>query len=320
LSYHFIEELSNELTMKKFLLLFVGIAGISLAFVKAKKQNNNAADIDATRLSETISCCPTTDDAKDGSTDASFMAVASTKEFGNLHEDPLPFELEEQLGSMTMFNCKDGNPGQAYSIQAKTKTNKYLIVIQEWWGLNDHIKQEAERFYNALDGKVNVLAVDLYDGKVAATVDSAQKLIKAALSSNRKETILQGALDYAGKGAQVYTVGWCFGGMMSLQTAIMGGDKMKACVMYYGTPEKDNAKIAMIKCDVFGIFGTQDKSIPNEAVDKFAADMKAAGKSFSLQRYDAGHAFANPSNPGYSKEFGDDAFGKSVAFLKAHMK
>jgi len=155
---------------------------------------------------------------------------------------------------------------------------------------------------------------------VAATVDSAQKLIRAALGSKRKETILQGALNFAGNNANVYSVGWCFGGMMSLQTAIMGGSKMKGCIMYYGTPEKNDARIAQIKCDVLGIFGTQDRSIPNETVDKFAEQMKTAGKKFTLERYDAPHAFANPSNPGYNKQYGDDAFGKSVAFLKTRIK
>jgi carboxymethylenebutenolidase len=95
---------------------------------------------------------------------------------------------------------------------------------------------------------------------------------------------------------------------------------MKGCVMYYGTPEKDKEKMAKIQCDVLGIFGTQDRGIPNETVDAFAASMKEAGKSFTLVRYDAVHAFANPSNPGYNKEFGEDAFQKSIAFLKARMK
>jgi carboxymethylenebutenolidase len=263
--------------------------------------------------------CGLTGNCVPGSTDEAFMAIAGTAEFGALHEVPTPLTLANPLGAMTLFNCADGQPGRGYLIKAKMPSNKYLIVIQEWWGLNDHIKQEADKYFEALDGQVNVLAVDLYDGKVAATVDSAQKLIRAALGSHRKETILQGALELAGPGSQVYTVGWCFGGMMSLQTAIMGGAQVKGCIMYYGTPEKDAAKLAKINCDVLGIFGTQDRSIPNELVDAFASEMKAAGKNFTLLRYDAGHAFANPSNPGYNKQFGDDAFEKSIAFLKERL-
>lgn len=267
----------------------------------------------------TVSCCDAPSEAlSDVST--GFMSTASTPEFARMHEDPLPFVLDNPLGSMTLFHCSDGMPGSAYLIPAARPSRKYLLVIQEWWGLNDHIKQEAEKFYQALGGTVNVMAVDLYDGKVASTADSAQKLIRAALSGNRKETILQGALDFTGKKAEVYSVGWCFGGMMSLQTAIMGGEKMKGCVMYYGSPEKNAERIQKIQCDVLGIFGTRDRSIPNETVDAFSAAMAAAGKSFTLLRYDAVHAFANPSNPGYNRAYGDDAFNKSVAFLKERMK
>jgi carboxymethylenebutenolidase len=307
----------NASIMKK-LPLLLSLIGFSVALF-AQKKNKKTNTVATEKVCLTMSCCDEGDAPKASATDEAFMATATTASFGSMHQEPLPFVLEDQKGSMLMFNCADGIPGNAYGIMASTKTNKYLIVIQEWWGLNDHIKKEAEKYYSALDGKVNVLAVDLYDGKVATTVDSAQKFIRAALSSTRKETILQGALDYAGKDAHVYTVGWCFGGMMSLQTAILGGNKIKGAVMFYGSPEKDKTKIAKIQSDVLGIFGTQDRSIPNETVDAFANEMKAAGKNFTLLRYDAVHAFANPSNPAYNKEFGDDAFLKSIAFLKSKM-
>lgn len=279
------------------------------------KEENPQAILD--RVAASVVCCGADENLL--STDARFMAVVNEPGFAALHQSPVAFEYNNALGSMIQFGTTDGAPAQAYAIDAKVKTNKYLIVIQEWWGLNDHIKKEADKYYTALDGKVNVLAVDLYDGKIAATPDSAMKLIRAALSNTRKENIIKGALAFAGPDAQVYSVGWCFGGMMSLQTAIMAGNNMKACIMYYGTPEKDKAKLASIQCPVLGIFGTQDKSIPNETVDAFASNMKDAGKNFSLLRYDAVHAFANPSNPGYNKTFGDEAFSKSIAFLKSNM-
>jgi carboxymethylenebutenolidase len=140
------------------------------------------------------------------------------------------------------------------------------------------------------------------------------------MQSNRKEIILTGALAYAGSNANIYTIGWCFGGMMSLQTGILAGKQGKGTVMYYGQPETDDAKLKNLSADVLGIFGTQDKSIPNETVDQFAVKMKSLGKSFQLERYDAPHAFANPSNPSYNATARDDAFKKSVAFLKARIK
>lgn len=303
--------------MKRIILITVMVAVVAPIFAQQKKARKTTL-AEPEKVCETLSCC--LPPADDNGVDANFMAVATTKDFGSMHQEPLPFVLEDQKGGMITYACADGKTANAYEIKASSATNNYLIVIQEWWGLNDHIKKEAEHFYTALDGKVNVLAVDLYDGKVAATVDSAQKFIREALSSNRKETILKGAVNYAGPKAHIYSVGWCFGGMMSLQTAIMGGKQMKGCIMYYGTPEKDKSKIASIQCDVLGIFGTLDRSIPNETVDAFAANMKEAGKNFTLVRYDAVHAFANPSNPGYNKEFGDDAFNKSVAFLKERLK
>jgi carboxymethylenebutenolidase len=249
-----------------------------------------------------------------------FAMQAGTIAFENLHEAPLDFILENQQGSMISYDCSDGKKAMAYEIKASAATNNYLIVVQEWWGLNDYIKQEAENYYNALGGKINVLAVDLYDGKVASSPDSARSLVMAAMGSNRKETILSSVITYAGNNANIYTIGWCFGGMMSLQTGIMAGKQGKGTIMYYGQPEQDEAKLKNLQADVLGIFGTQDKSIPNETVDQFASKMKTLGKHFDLVRYDAPHAFANPSNPSYNAAFKEDAFKKSVAFLRERMK
>lgn len=298
------------------LLMFPFVEGrAQKSKAKQKKEKEETACHDTG-----ASCCHSAEEEKKSSaTDVAFMQVAGTKDFGSLHEEPAAFVLANPKGSDILYNCEDGQPGKGYFLKAEVPSDNFLIVIQEWWGLNDHIRKEAEKYYTAFGGKVNVLAVDLYDGKIAATVDSAQKLIGEALRSNRKETILKGAMDFAGKDAKIYTLGWCFGGMMSLQTAINGGDRVKGCVMYYGQPEKDEARIAKIQCDVLGIFGTQDRGIPNNVVDDFALKMVKAGKQFELIRYDAVHAFANPSNPGYNKEFGEDAFQKTVAFLKARM-
>jgi carboxymethylenebutenolidase len=294
--------------------------GIALG-QKAKANGKKGKQLTEEVCADKSDCCHgTTDEGNTKSADAAFMTVATTADFGKLHEEPRAFTLEHKAGSDIFYNCADGNPGRAYFLNASAPTRNYLIVIQEWWGLNDHIRQEAEKYYHALGGKVHVLAVDLYDGKVAATVDSAQKFIGEALRSKRKETILEGAMNHAGADANIYTIGWCFGGMMSLQTAINGGSRVKGCVMYYGQPEKDESRIAQIQCDVLGVFGTKDRGIPNESVDEFAGKMEKAGKKFELVRYEAVHAFANPSNPGYNKEFGEDAFNKSVAFLKERIK
>jgi carboxymethylenebutenolidase len=223
---------------------------------------------------------------------------------------------ENLLGKMMSFDAADGKQANAYFIAAKKKSNKYLIVIQEWWGLNENIKMEADKYYTDL-GDVNVIAVDMYDGKVAATPDSAMKLMRGA-DMGRMTAIMQGAIKYAGSKASIYSVGWCFGGMWSLQTAILAGPQAKGSVMYYGRPESNMEKLKSIQCDIIGFFGNLDQSPSPTMVNDFEKNMKEAGKNLSVNRYQAGHGFANPSNPSYNAAAKEDAYAKAIAFLKAH--
>ncbi|MER3127534.1 dienelactone hydrolase family protein, partial [Bacillus pumilus] len=154
--------------------------------------------------------------------------------------------------------------------------------------------QEAEYFASTL-GNTNVIALDLYDGKVATTAQDAMKYVQAA-SKERIEAIIKGAIAYAGKDAKIYTVGWCFGGMWSLQASLLAGSQASGCVMYYGRPENDVERLKKLNCEVIGFFGLQDRSPSPEMVQQFQKDMAAAGKKLSVNNYDAGHAFANPSN------------------------
>ena len=237
--------------------------------------------------------------------------------FAKEHHFPTYYKLTNASGKMIQYPAQDGKEAQAYFIKSKKKTNKWLIVIQEWWGLNDNIKREAETFATEL-GDVNVLAVDMYDGKVATTADSAMVYMKSA-KSERLENIIKGAIVYAGDKAKIYTVGWCFGGGWSLQSTILAGKQAAGCVMYYGRPETDLSRLKTINCDVIGFFGNQDAYISPKVVDQFEKDMKEVGKNVSLYRYDANHGFANPSNPVYNKQATEDAHTKAVAFLKARM-
>jgi len=238
--------------------------------------------------------------------------------FAMLHPKPLNFKLENPKGKNIEFAAADGKTANGYFIKSKTKSNKWLFVIQEWWGLNDYIKKEAEKYYGDLDN-TNVLAIDMYDGKIATTPDSAMSYMSNA-KKERLETIVNAAIVYAGKSADIYTVGWCFGGGWSLQSSIIAGKQAKGCVMFYGRPEKDIARLKTINCDVIGFFGNQDKAISKELVNSFEADMKAAGKNINLYRYEAGHGFANPSNPSFNKEYSSEAYKKAIDFLKERME
>lgn len=246
-----------------------------------------------------------------------FKAEASTRSFAMMHDNPIAFNMADQLGTTIKFKAADGSEAMGYEIRSKKKSNKWLFVIQEWWGLNDYIKKESETFYNDF-GDVNVIALDLYDGKIAATADSAMKLIQSA-KTERLENIIKGAIAHAGSDAKIYTVGWCFGGMWSLQSTLLAGKQAAGCVMYYGRPENNLDKLKTLNCDVIGFFGNKDRSPSPEVVNKFEADMQAAGKKLITHKYDAGHGFANPSNPIYNKDAAEDAHAKAVAFLKERM-
>lgn len=245
-----------------------------------------------------------------------YQKEASGIKFAVLHESPKHIEEYQQIGQLIEFPTTDGNNGKAYFIQAPKKSNNWLIVIQEWWGLNDNIKHEADQYFKDL-GNMNVLAVDMYDGKVATTSDSAMKLMRGA-DMNRMVSIIQGAIAKAGNKANIYSVGWCFGGMWSLQTAILAGEKAKGAVMFYGRPETNLEKLNTLNCDVIGFFGNKDQSPSPAIVAAFEKNMQLVNKKLETHKYEAGHGFANPSNPSFNADAAADAYKKAIAFLKTH--
>ena len=124
-----------------------------------------------------------------------YQVEASTIGFATLHNSPKTIHDFQQTGKMIHFPTLEGNEANAYFIPSKKKTKNWLIVIQEWWGLNDNIKNEADKYYKDL-GNMNVIAVDMYDGKIATTSDSAMKLMRGA-DMKRMVSIIQGAITYA---------------------------------------------------------------------------------------------------------------------------
>lgn len=244
-----------------------------------------------------------------------YQQEASTATFAAMHPSPQQVSKVDRLGTMIRFPVADGPDANAYFIRAKKKSDRWLIVIQEWWGLNDNIRDEADKYYTDL-GDMNVMAVDMYDGRVASTPDSAMKIMRSA-DMVRMTAIMRGAIAHSGS-KSIYSVGWCFGGMWSLQTAILAGPRAKGTVMFYGRPEADMEKLKTIQCEVIGFFGNLDKSPSPAQVDAFEQNMVAAGKKLTVQRYEAGHGFSNPSNPAFNKAATEDSYAKAIAFLKAH--
>ena len=247
-----------------------------------------------------------------------FAAFASNPDFINEHADPLPNHFVSEEGESITFDTPDGKKGNAFFLKSEKKSKNYLFVIHEWYGLNNHIKETAEKYYNDLDN-VNVIALDLYDGKVADNSKDASKYMQA-VKTERAESIIKGAVQFAGKNANIYTIGWCFGGGWSLQATLLAGSQAQGCIMFYGSPEKDVDKLKTLNTDVLGIWAAQERWINPKVVAEFEANMKKAGKSLDSNSYQAGHGFANPSNPVYDAEASADAYAKALGFLNERLK
>jgi len=161
-------------------------------------------------------------------------------------------------------------------------------------GLNDNIRSMAEQ----LAGQgYRALAVDLYGGASASTPDEAQTLMRAALEKSGELTEnLKQAYAYLSDGGQkVGTIGWCFGGGWSLQTALVLPEDIDATVIYYGRVVTEKAELEKAADAILGIFGAEDEGIPVDSVRAFESALKELGKNASIHIYEgANHAFANP--------------------------
>lgn len=194
-----------------------------------------------------------------------------------------------------------------------------VIVIHEWWGLNDHIRHYADRLAGI---GIAALAVDLYGGNVASTREQAMTYMK---SVDPKIAIanLKAAADYLKdeptvKARRRGVIGWCFGGRWSLETALAIKD-LDAAVVYYGPPTTDENELKELKAPLLAFFGTRDTSIPMATVDAFEATLKKLGKDVTVERVDAEHAFANPSGEHYDSAAAKAAWVKTQEFLNGKL-
>jgi carboxymethylenebutenolidase len=197
-----------------------------------------------------------------------------------------------------------------------------MIVIHEWWGLNDWVKEQAQKY--AAQGYV-ALAVDLYRGKVGTTPDEAHILMRG-LPDDRGLRDLGAAFAYLASrpdvdAGKIGSIGWCMGGGWSIKLA-EDQPKLAAFVVNYGSLPTDAAIIAKIKAPMMGNFGADDGGIPPESVHAFEAAMKAEGKSVDIKIYPgAGHAYQNPNNKtGYRPEAAEDSQKRIAAFLAKYLR
>lgn len=204
----------------------------------------------------------------------------------------------------------------ALAVPAKTPAPAVLL-IHEWWGLNDQIKTMGAEF--AKEGFL-ALAVDLYDGQVATDPGTAESLMKAVDAGKAGETLgawvnwLKADSRSSGK---VGTIGWCFGGGWSLNGSI--ASPVDATVIYYGRVDRAVDDLKGLKGPVLGQFAEQDQWINKPMVEAFEANMQQAGKSLEVHWYSANHAFANPTGDNYDKENAQTAWQRTLEFLRKNL-
>lgn len=245
------------------------------------------------------------------------------------HEDDTPIKNASEklqstnvnVGEEVVYATVSGNKITGYLAKSDGEPEAPgIIVIHEWWGLNDNIRMMAEKL--AGEG-YTVLAVDLYNGKVAESPDSAGTYARSVNDDEALDNLTQ-AYEYLSdheNAADIGVIGWCFGGAWSLQTALAHPNKIDATVIYYGRLVTDTEQLSKLQMPILGIFGEEDEGIPPKEVKAFEKALNDVGVDNSIHIYeDADHAFANPSGTRYNEDAAEDAWGKTVQFFEENLR
>ncbi|HMF58111.1 MAG TPA: alpha/beta fold hydrolase [Pyrinomonadaceae bacterium] len=223
-------------------------------------------------------------------------------------------------GQMIEFQSNGGTTGGYLAIPAKA-SGPGVIVLQEWWGLVDHIKDVCDRFAN--EGYV-ALAPDLYHGETTRSPDEAGKLMMA-LRVDEAERDLRGAIQYllnhdATTGKRVGTIGFCMGGALSLYAASKN-PQVGACAIFYGIHPNVKPDLESLQSPVLGIYAERDKSVPPQAVKELEAKLKELGKQAEMHIYpDTDHAFFNDQRPEvYNQQAARDAWQRVLQFFAKNL-
>ncbi|MEM6290466.1 MAG: dienelactone hydrolase family protein [Myxococcota bacterium] len=223
-------------------------------------------------------------------------------------------------GEMIEFRVNGGTaPG--YLARPSSGTGPGLVVLQEWWGLVDHIKDVVDRF--AADGFV-ALAPDLYRGDSTTNPDEAGRKMMALDIAQAGQDVAAAVDHLRGLDAvspkKVGTMGFCMGGQLALQAAVEHGDKVAAAVDFYGIHPNVALDFTKLKVPVLAHFGKTDDFVNQEAAAKLIADIEAAGGRIEPHHYEAGHAFFNDARPeAFHADAAAAAKDRTLAFLRTHL-
>jgi len=219
------------------------------------------------------------------------------------------------MGSMIDFARPDGGKTRGYLATAGSG-KPGIVVIQEWWGLNDQICGVADRFARA---GYNALAPDLYKGRLTAVPDEANHLMSSLDFPDATHQDLRGAAQHLkATSGKIGVMGFCMGGALSIAAAVHVPEFV-ASVPLYGIPPKEFADPAKIKIPLQGHFANKDDWCTPAAVDQLETALSQAGVEHEIYRYDAAHAFANERSPAYDVSAANLAWERIMGFLKAKL-
>jgi carboxymethylenebutenolidase len=225
------------------------------------------------------------------------------------------------LGRMIEFQRPDGKKAPGYLAEPPDapSTLPGVVMIEEWWGVNDQIKETADRLSGV---GFRVVVPDLFRGRVAATGEEANHLMQGLDFADATSQDVVGAGDYLRhQGAlKVGITGFCMGGAIALLT-VMHGARFDAAVVFYGLPPADAGDPGKIRVPVMGHWAERDEFFDIERVNELQARLDEAGVPHEFHRYDAAHAFCNPGGLGnYAREHAETAWRRTVDFFTRTLK
>jgi carboxymethylenebutenolidase len=228
--------------------------------------------------------------------------------------DPRLAALAAETTESVSITTKGGQTVSGAIALPATQPAPALLLIHEWWGLNDEIKTMAAEF--AKQGYV-ALAADLYGGSVATSPQEAQALMQSVDTAQATDTLVSWVEWLRANPAvngKVATIGWCFGGGWAINAAM--ATPVEATVIYYGRLPQSAEEVKSVGGPVLGHFGEKDTFINRDMVSGFERAMKEAGKELTVHWYDADHAFANPTGANYDQADAQTALQRTLDFLK----
>ena len=230
---------------------------------------------------------------------------------------PIKNEYNSLMKTIT-FDRPDGKAIAGYYAEPASGSNAPgVVVIQEWWGLNDQIKGMADRLAAA---GYRAIVPDLYRGKVAVEAQEAQHLMGSMNFGDAASQDIRGAVQYLKKdSARVGVTGFCMGGALTLLAAV-NVPEADAAAAWYGFPPLEYIDAAKIKIPLQGHFSKEDAYFPIAGLDELEKKLKAGDVKFEFYRYDAPHAFANDSGHNYRRDAAELAWGRMIEFLGKTLK